>query len=94
MGKFGKELIESMQQAARHAAGKRVQAKEIKQRHRTFATAELSDKRVKAMAPHAWTRGMRVSTPSLSRSSKRGQFCAIGQVASCFGKSKSAPVKS
>jgi hypothetical protein len=69
MGKFGKELIESMQQAARHAAGKRVQAKEIKQRHRTFATAELSDKRVKAMAPHAWTRGMRVSTPSLSRSS-------------------------
>ena len=24
MGKFGKELIESMQQAAKHAAGKRV----------------------------------------------------------------------
>ena len=24
MGKFGKELIESMQQAARHAAGKKV----------------------------------------------------------------------
>ncbi len=48
MGKFGKELIESMQQAARHAAGKNALAKRIKPRRRSFATAELSDERVQA----------------------------------------------
>jgi len=49
MGKFGKELIESMQQAVQHAASKKVLAKKVKPRRRTFATAGLSDERVKAV---------------------------------------------
>jgi hypothetical protein len=48
MGKFGKELIESMQQAARHAAGKKGRGLR-KQRRHSFATAELSDVRVQAI---------------------------------------------
>jgi hypothetical protein len=46
MGKFGKELIESTQQAARHAAGKNGLRK---QRRRSFATAEMPDEKVQAI---------------------------------------------
>lgn len=49
MGKFGKELIESMQQAAGHAAGRKGLSKAIKQHRRSFATAKLSDERVRAI---------------------------------------------
>jgi hypothetical protein len=48
MGKFGEELIESMQQAARHAAGKKV-AKGFKLHRRSFATAQLSDEQAKTV---------------------------------------------
>jgi hypothetical protein len=47
MSKFGKELIESMLQAARQAAGQKVRG--IRHR-RGFATAELSDERAEAIA--------------------------------------------
>ena len=50
MKKFGKELIEGMRQAARHAVGKKVHGPEIKTHRRSFATAELSDKRAQAIA--------------------------------------------
>ena len=50
MGKFGEEQIESMQQAARHAAGKKGSAKEFKLHRRSFATAELSDEQAKKVA--------------------------------------------
>jgi hypothetical protein len=49
MGKFGKELIESMQQAVRHAAGKKGMAKGFKLHRRGFATAELSDEQAKTI---------------------------------------------
>ena len=48
MGKFGKELIESTQQAARHAAGKKVRGLR-KLRRRSFATAEMPDEKVQAI---------------------------------------------
>jgi len=47
MGKLGKELIESMQQAVRHAAGKKGSAKGFKLHRCSFATAELSDEQAK-----------------------------------------------
>jgi putative transcriptional regulator len=43
MGKFGKELIESMQQAAKHAAGKKVRGLRV-------SRVELPD--VKAIRPY------------------------------------------
>ncbi len=48
MGKFGEELIESMQQAARHAAGGKMRGLRTK-RCRSFATAELSDEKAHAL---------------------------------------------
>jgi hypothetical protein len=42
MGKFGKELIESMQQAVKHAASKKEAVKEIKPRRRTASEANLA----------------------------------------------------
>jgi hypothetical protein len=50
MKKFGRELIEGMRQAARHAAGKKVRGPEIKTHRRSFATAELSDEQAQAIA--------------------------------------------
>ena len=49
MGKFGKELIESMQQAARHAAGKKGVVEGFKLHRRGFATDELSDEQAKTI---------------------------------------------
>jgi hypothetical protein len=49
MARFGKELIESMQQAAEHAAARKVPVKKIKRHRRSFATAELSDERAQAI---------------------------------------------
>ncbi len=50
MTRFGKELIESLQQAVGHAAGKKVRGMRIKRHRRSFATAELSDERAQAVA--------------------------------------------
>jgi hypothetical protein len=50
MGRFGKELIESMRQAARLSVGKKA-AKMIKQNRRSCATAELSGERIRAIRP-------------------------------------------
>jgi hypothetical protein len=49
MARFGKELIESMQQAAEHAAARKVPVEKIKRHRRSFATAELSDERAQAI---------------------------------------------
>ena len=49
MGKLGKELIESMQQAVRHASRKKGVAKGFMLHRRGFATAELSDEQVKTI---------------------------------------------
>jgi hypothetical protein len=75
MGKFGKELIESMQQAAKHAAGKKVRAKEIKPRRRTIAPAELSDERVQAIdSSRMDERHAHLDSVLEQKQRKRGEF--------------------
>jgi hypothetical protein len=49
MGRLGKELIESMQQAARHAAGRKGSVNGFKLHRRGFATAELSDEQARTI---------------------------------------------
>jgi hypothetical protein len=49
MGKFGEELIESMRQAARYAAGKKRIAEGFKLHRRGFATTELSNEQAKTI---------------------------------------------
>ena len=48
MTKFGKDLIKSTRQAAGDAAGKKELAKKTSHR-RSFATADLSDERVRTI---------------------------------------------
>jgi hypothetical protein len=48
MGKYKKEPIDSLEQAAPHSVGRKVPSREIKHR-RSFATAELSDEQVQAI---------------------------------------------
>ena len=68
MGKFGKELIESMQQAARHAAGKRVRGLRV-------SKVELPN--VKAirlglkMSQHHFAAAYRIPLPTLKNWERR-----------------------
>ena len=62
MGKFGKELIESMQQAARHAAGKKVRgAARVQSRIVRCEAIRLSLK----MSQHHFAAAYRIPLPTL-----------------------------
>ncbi|MGY3616198.1 helix-turn-helix domain-containing protein [Bradyrhizobium sp. USDA 10063] len=62
MGKFGEELIESLQQAARHAAGKKVRGSRV-------SKVELPDvkaiRRSLRMSQHHFAAAYRIPLPTL-----------------------------
>jgi len=64
MGKFGKELIESMQQAARHAAGKKVRGLQVSK----FELPDVKAIRLSLrMSQHHFAAAYRIPLPTLKK---------------------------